>query len=165
MTVQSKLNVGTTFTLYFPQCQEAPLAPLANQEAPRGNGQEILVVDDEEQVAAYVSARMRQLGYMPFVFHDPRAALKSFRETPARFSAVVTDLTMPHLTGLDLLRQIRQLRPSMPVIILTGYNRDLAGEKLDSIARCIVLQKPFSGEELSQALRSVLDSVPASPKT
>ena len=161
LAVHSQVKIGTTFNVYFPLSREAPLASVPELPAPRGNGQEILVVDDEEQVAAYVSARLRHFGYHPFVFHDPRQALASFLETPARFSVVVTDLTMPHLTGLDLLKKIRQLRPSLPVIIITGYSRDLAGEKLEAISRCIVLQKPFSGEELGLALRTVLEPAPA----
>jgi len=160
MNVQSKVNVGTTFSLYFPLSTETPLVPAPDLPTPRGNGQEIMVVDDEEQVSAFICARLQQFGYSPYVFNDPREAVRSFQQAPARFSAVVTDLTMPHLTGLDLLRQVRLLRPAMPMVIITGYGRELTGVKLDTIAHSVVLHKPFSGEELGRALRAVLDSVP-----
>jgi CheY-like chemotaxis protein len=68
----------------------------------------------------------------------------------------VTDLTMPHLTGLDLINQIRPVRPLIPVVVLTGYGREGTREKIALLPCCTLLPKPFSGEELAHALSQVI---------
>ena len=124
-----------------------------------GNGQEILLIDDEPSVAEFAASRLKHFGYRPVLFRDPREALAAFNAEPARFAAVVTDLTMPQLTGLDLIGHMRPLRPLIPVVVLTGYGRETTREKLAALPYCVLLQKPFSGEELGRALRTVLEPI------
>ncbi len=164
LAVRSTPQMGTTFELYFPLSSERPTSAAAPGPVARGIGQEVLVVDDEEQVSAFVAARLRQFGYRPTVFNDARQALATFDAAPSRFGAVITDLTMPHLTGLDVLHHIRSQSPLLPVLILTGYGRELTGEKLDATPHCAVLQKPFSGDDLARALSQVINpSAPLPP--
>jgi PAS domain S-box-containing protein len=154
--VNSRVEVGTTFDLYFPTTEETAPAQSPAGDSPRGKGQRILLAEDEVTVSSFASARLTQLGYVPITFNDPRAALAAFNDAPGTFDALVTDLTMPHMTGLELIEQMRRLRPDIPVVIFTGFGRELTREKLASVPRSFLLLKPFSGEELATALSNVL---------
>jgi PAS domain S-box-containing protein len=158
LRVRSEIDVGTTFEVYLPVTTEArkPAAPAA--PAPRGNQQSVIVVDDEETVAHFVATRLRQLGYEPTVFCEPLDALHAFAATPHRFHALVTDLTMPHLTGADLVQQIRSRGWLIPAVIITGYGGDGVRGNLNTLPCCTLLQKPFSGDELARALDRVLNA-------
>jgi PAS domain S-box-containing protein len=156
LRVLSQPGAGSTFELYFPVSTRGLEAPAPADPAPRGGLQEILFVDDEPTVAAFATARLRQLGYRVTTFRDPREALAAYQATPNRFQALVTDLTMPHLTGLDLIQRIRSAGTMLPAIIITGYGRDAGGAKLTALPRCQVLNKPFSGEDLARLLNLLL---------
>ena len=125
-------------------------------ELRRGAGQEILVVDDEPTVAEFVAVRLKQLGYRPALFTDPLAALAAFNAEPNRFTAVVTDLTMPQMTGVILLNQLRMQRSLFPGVVMTGYGSDSVREEIGALSNCLLLQKPFSGEDVAQALAQVM---------
>jgi len=165
LQVSSQLGVGTTFDLYFPRTESSESKPDLEKEAARGAGEEILVVDDEPAIAEFASSRLLHFGYRPVLFNDPRQALAAFTAAPGRFAALVTDLTMPQLTGLDLINQLRPLRPTLPVVVLTGYGRELTRERLAELPRCILLPKPFSGEDLARALGQVLYQNTSAPKS
>jgi PAS domain S-box-containing protein len=150
--VQSQPGTGTTFDLYFPVIDEPVAQPAQTTPVLNGHGEEILLVDDETMVADFAATTLLQYGYRPTKFYDPRLALASFHATPGRYAALVTDLTMPHLTGLDLLDTIRATRPEMPAIILTGYGSSNSQQAITQRPRCILLRKPFSGEALAREL-------------
>ncbi|HZZ18473.1 MAG TPA: ATP-binding protein [Opitutaceae bacterium] len=154
--VNSRVEVGSTFDLYFPTTEEIPADPSPSADSPKGNGQRILLVEDEPSVSSFASSRLKQLGYVPVTFNDPREALAAFKDAPESFDALVTDLTMPNMTGLELISQVRPLRPTLPVVIFTGFGRELTREKLAAVPRSFLLLKPFSGEELARALSHVL---------
>ncbi len=151
--VQSSLGQGTVFELYFPLRWEQTVAPPPVAPAPKGARQEILVVDDEAMVAEYITHRLRRLDYAVTTFNDPREALAACQASPCRFQGIVTDLTMPHLTGIDLIRQIRQLGRVIPAVIVTGYGKN---GNTNQLPRCETLHKPFSGEDLARTLAQVL---------
>jgi len=157
LNVKSKPGEGTTFELYFPHSDQ-PVAVTKHASRPSaGEGQEILLIDDEVAVVEFAASRLRHFGYRPIAFRDPREALAAFNADPARFAALVTDLTMPHLTGLDLIERVRAKRPFLPVLVLTGYGRETTREKLAALPCCILLHKPFGGDDLAQALGEVMD--------
>ncbi len=157
--VRSQRHVGTTFELYFPTCSEsAPVRPMIRELIEEGAAREVLVVDDETTVVQFVSTRLRQFGYLPQVFGDPRQALQAFLNDPHRYEALITDLTMPHLTGADLIQRIRDTGSTIPAIVITGYGRENALEKLHTLSNTYVLGKPFSGEELARLLGRALRS-------
>ncbi len=156
LTVQSTVGEGTTFELYFPRTAAAPLPADTTATPTAGGQQEILVVDDEPSIAKYVTVRLRKLGYRATAFGDSREALATVQQEPTRFQAIVTDLTMPHMTGVELLQRLHREGPSLPSIIITGYNQDFARTQLETLPRCVVLQKPFTGEDLSRALAQLL---------
>ncbi len=149
--VHSQPGTGTTFELYFPVCGESVAPePAESETIDAGASREILVVDDESTVVQFVSTRLKQFGYVPRIFSDPREAVAAFQTDVHRFSAIVTDLTMPHLTGADLVQKLRETGSTIPAIIITGYGRENALEKLHTLSNTYVLGKPFSGEELAR---------------
>lgn len=161
LRVQSAPEKGTQFEIYLAVTQETSPLAAALPPVPHGAQQEIMIVDDERSVAAFAATRLQHFGYITTVFTDPRAALDAFVAAPQRFHAIVTDLTMPNLTGLELIKEIRAPGRMIPAVIMTGYGSDLVRASLDALPCCLVVQKPFSGEDLARALHQVIKSVPA----
>ena len=122
--VRSTPGKGTTFDLYFPVSGDVVANTASTATARRGAGEEILVVDDEPTVMDFAAKRLRLFGYRVNAFHDSREALEAFLSAPERFQAVVTDLTMPQITGIDLARKIRATGSMIPIVIMTGYGRN-----------------------------------------
>ena len=161
LRVQSTLGTGTTFELYFPISPDHIPPPTATDNVPQGSQQEILLVDDEAAVVDFIATRLRQLGYRVTPFNDPRLALLAIRAAPARFQAIVTDLTMPHLTGMQLIQEARLSSPGLAAVIITGYGHAAGGSQFDLLPRSRMLYKPFSGEDLARILSQVLAARPA----
>ena len=154
--VRSVPGSGATFELFFPLTAATAAVPPPADPVPQGRGEEILVVDDDRSVAAFVKQRLEQLGYRPTVFNDPRAALAEVSAAPRRFHGLVTDLTMPGLTGEQLIRQCRAAGADFPAVLITGYGTDALHSSLPSLPRCTLLPKPFNGEDLVHALARLL---------
>ena len=159
MRVRSQVGVGTTFEVYFPLVDEPveEVAAMAPAHAlVKGRGEEVLIVDDEPLVAEYAYTLLDRNGYRCTYYTDSRAALAAFRAAPSRFSILITDLTMPHLTGLDLIGEIRSMNENLPVIILTGYGDKSRREQIAEVSRCELLQKPVSGEVLMRLMAELI---------
>jgi DNA-binding response OmpR family regulator len=159
MRVRSHPGDGTTFEVYFPlmdQLVEEPAAMAPAHALIKGNGEEVLIVDDEPLVAEYAHTLLDRNGYRCTYCTDPREALAEFKAAPSRFSILITDLTMPHLTGVDLMEKIRAINADLPVIILTGYGDKASRENIAEYSRCELLQKPVSGEELMRVVAELI---------
>ena len=154
--VQSVPGSGTTFEIYFPITAASTVMQPPAEAAPQGRGEEILVVDDERSIVAFVEQRLRQLGYRPTVFSNSQAALAAVVAEPRRFQAIVTDLTMPGLTGDELIRQTRAAGADVPAVLITGYGTEALRNSLSSLPRCTMLSKPFQGDDLVRALAALL---------
>jgi CheY-like chemotaxis protein len=154
--VRSVPGSGTTFELFFPLTDATAALSPPPDSVPLGNGEEILVVDDDRSVAAFVKQRLSQLGYRPTVFNDPRAALVEVAAAPRRFHAIVTDHTMPGLTGEQLIRQCRAAGADLPAVLITGYGTDALHSSLHSLPGCTMLSKPFNGDDLVRVLNRLL---------
>ena len=162
--VQSVSEQGARFGLYFPLA-EMPAAELLAQQteaptlAPRGQGQVVMIVDDEPALVAMTEEVVAGLGYEPVGFVDARAALAALQAAPERFDAVLTDQVMPHLPGTELAQRLRTLRPSMPILLASGF----VGQGLDRLARdagvTVLLQKPLHRIELAGHLARLLATV------
>jgi DNA-binding NtrC family response regulator len=111
-----------------------------------------MIVDDEPQLASLLEDLAASLGYEPLGFTDPLRALEVLRRSPTRIDALVTDERMPGMRGTDLARSVRELRPDLPILLVTGYrSADLDGEAGRSgIAR--ILDKPVHRNDLERAL-------------
>ncbi len=157
LRVKSEPGVGTTFDLVFPISREPGRETNPPMPPPAGSQQEILLVDDEVMVTDFVAVRLRKLGYRVTGMHDPRTALDAIIAEPNRYAALITDLTMPHLSGVELIGRLQAKGIRLPTLIITGYNRNSARADLASVPHIPVLQKPFTGEELAQAVHRVLE--------
>ncbi|MBK9990354.1 MAG: PAS domain S-box protein [Verrucomicrobia bacterium] len=157
--VRSVVGAGTTFELFFPKSNERPFSLPDSSTPSSGGNREVLVVDDEEGVGLFVEAYLRKQGYHPEVFTDPRKALAAYEKAPTRFSAIVTDLTMPYMTGAELLERIRAQGRAIPAVIISGYSEDLMRIRSETVTHCAVLQKPFTGEDLGRSLDQVIRSL------
>jgi CheY-like chemotaxis protein len=157
--VRSQPGEGTTFDLYFPVTTDevAATLPIAGT-VPRGKQETIMVVDDEPSVASYVAKQLERLGYSPVVFTDPHAALAAVISSPQRFQAIITDLTMPKLSGVELVERCRAAGATMPITIITGYGTDELQATLQTFTRCKVLSKPFEGGDLARIVHRMLQN-------
>src|SRR5207245_7637216 len=116
--VRTTFGYGTTFTIWLPIAGEAtaPSAEIAT-DLPRGNGQTVMIVDDEKPLVAVAEEMLAELGYEPIGFSSSIAALEAFREAPQHFDIVLTDETMPELIGTDLAWEVQRLRPDIPIVL------------------------------------------------
>ena len=159
LRVTSRVGVGTTFDILLPVCAETEPQPETTTTITPGNGETVAVIDDEKSVATFVGARLDQLKYRSMVFNDAREALATLRAEPRRFDLVVTDLTMPHLTGHDLIHSLRSAGITTPVVLMSGFcNEGLTEDGIGELGRTILLTKPFNGDDLARAVRQALTS-------
>ena len=115
----------------------------------------MLVVDDEHYLVELVVQILRDLGYEPVGVDTPAEALARLSAEPAGFWAVLTDLTMPHMTGLVLARYVREMAPNVPVVLATGNLGGLAPEELADTRIVTILRKPYTVADVQQALDAV----------
>jgi signal transduction histidine kinase len=157
--VSSVVGQGTAFEIFLPACEEhePPSAP-AEPVVP-GQGEHVLLVDDEVSVGTFARVRLEQLNYRVTVFTDPRRALAAVRKDPGRFAVLFTDYTMPGLTGLDLMREIRNAGLQLPAVIATGNRSAISASALAEFPQALLIEKPFTGEILAQALHAILHPV------
>ncbi len=158
ITVSSQCGQGTTFQLYFPACAaDAVEAGPEEMALPRGSGERVLFVDDEEALASVGRSTLEKLGYQVDAFSAPQAALAALRRTPADYRVVITDFTMPGLTGVELAREVLAVRPDLPVLLITGHNGNLTASQVEALGIRELLLKPLSLHGLALAVRRVLN--------
>ncbi|HSR36725.1 MAG TPA: response regulator, partial [Desulfurivibrionaceae bacterium] len=149
---------GTTFDLYFPALpagEAANALPEHETALPTVTGH-ILVVDDEEAIVRIARRGLERLGCQVTAFTSSTQALLAFQNSPYTFDAVLTDQTMPNLTGLDLARRMMDIRPDLPIILTTGYSRTVSAEQAKAAGIRAFLMKPLSLTELGRALQESL---------
>ena len=159
--VESKPGVGTRFDLLFPHhasADEVADVKVPAPTIPAGRGEAVLVVDDELLLAESVGALLRKLGYEPEVVSDPAVALERLSAAPGRFAVLLTDLTMPRLTGLDLSRAARSLQPAPRVVLMSGFHAGWTVAQLRAEGVCELVTKPVDFAVLAQALRRALEA-------
>ena len=126
------------------------------REVPRGK-ETILLVDDERPILHVGQKILERNGYKIITMEDSRAALEAVEEQPEKFDLVITDMTMPKLTGAQLARKIHRIAPALPVILWTGYNKRISQDQIESMGINSLLWKPFSSGKLLLEVRKVLD--------
>jgi PAS domain S-box-containing protein len=155
--VKSAPKQGTTFTIYGPLAEVA-LAAAANTTTPppRGNGERVLLVDDEAPLLAATAEVLSRLGYQPVSFSDGHAALAAFDAAPAGFDVVITDEVMPGLTGTGLASLLRRHRPDLPIVLVSGYSGPLLTQQALAAGVSELLTKPLQSREIATTLARVL---------
>jgi len=157
--VATKAGEGTTFEIWLPIAGEtAKPAVEAALDLPRGNGETLMIVDDERPLVALAEEMLAELGYEPVGFDSSSTALQAFRADPQRFDLILTDEVMPDLIGTDLAREIRQLRPDIPIILMSGNGGGQLTMRATAIGVNEVLRKPFQGRDLAETLARLLES-------
>lgn len=157
ITVYSEPGKGTVFHLYFPVFEADPVQSPAEQTAiPQGHGVRVLFVDDEEPLTRVGRTMLERLGYHVTTQTSPLQALELFRAHPQDFDLVLTDYTMPGMTGLQLTRQLLTLRADIPVILTTGYSAMLTPESLQDAGLRELVLKPYNTRILGEAFHQVL---------
>ena len=160
--LESEPGHGTTARCYFPAiAAEAPETSIPAPSAPRGKGQSILYVDDDEALAQIGKRRLSALGYAVTPVSDSVAALELVRSRPGDFDLVITDYWMPKITGLDLATEIHKLAPEAIILMLTGYGDELAEEVTAAAGIVRVVRKPVTARQLGEAVAEVLAAQPA----
>ncbi|MFH2124710.1 MAG: ATP-binding protein [Pseudomonadota bacterium] len=159
--VQSEVGVGTTFSVYLPVAagEPSPVESVPALPAPVGGKEHVLVVDDEEQVLDVVTNIMKGLGYRVTNTTSSQEALLLVMAAEHDFDLVITDLTMPLLSGVELCEQIKKIRPDMPLILNTGYPEQITEELLKRAGVDEYFLKPLTLQALAQVVRRALDQL------
>jgi PAS domain S-box-containing protein len=158
--VTSGLGVGTTVSVWLPtrgHCERrfSRRGP-AGQEQGLGQGQTVMVVDDESSLVELAEEVLAGLGYEPVGFSTAEEALNAFRDDPDRFDAVLTDEMLPGMTGSELARLLRELRPGIPVLVMSGKITAELEQRVRAAGIDALLQKPLQSSEIADALASGL---------
>jgi PAS domain S-box-containing protein len=149
--VASEVNGGTTFMVRLPLVL-APRQPLAAVPVPRGHGEHILYVDDDDAINFLIERLLDSKGYRVTCCSDPVQALALLSSDPTAFDVLVTDLTMPVMNGIDVIRAAKDLCPTLPTILTSGYVREEDQERALSIGVDHVILKPNTIDELGTVL-------------
>ncbi len=157
ITVSSEPGKGTTFSVYIPRLETAIAVPAETPHEALIGTESILLLDDEQAVVEMGSAILERFGYKVTTETDSLRALEVFSTKPDRFDLIITDYTMPNLTGMDLAKEVRRIRPDMPVLLCTGFSEKITPESVKEFG-VEVLMKPYRLGQLSDAVRKILDA-------
>jgi len=159
--VESKVGQGSRFTLFFPLLQgEEPdvSSGVVGGELPMGKNEHILLVDDEEPVLTSTRRLLEFLGYRVTAESSPVTALEIFQQAPWEYDLVITDVTMPQMTGDHLVEAIRRVRPEIPALLITGFSSMVDNARAAALGVQGLLLKPLLRTEVAKAVRRALDA-------
>jgi CheY-like chemotaxis protein len=156
--VYSEPGKGTTFKVIFPAGTRAvDFEPEEVEvDAWRGSGT-VLVVDDEDGVRTVAEALLRSMGFEVILAKDGMEALERFRSAAGAIRAVLLDLTMPHMGGVETFRELRRIDPGCRVVLTSGYNEQEAIQDFLGKGLVAFVQKPFQSTSLAQAMKKALE--------
>jgi CheY-like chemotaxis protein len=159
ITVDSEVGKGTTINVYLPLTIESveKVVPGTMENYPAGN-EHILLVDDEEMIVEIATLILESLGYQVTSRLSSAEAVELFRTNHEAYDLVITDLTMPQMSGEQLAREMIAINPEIPIIICSGYSEMMGREKAAALGVKELLMKPITIAEMSQKVRKVLDA-------
>jgi signal transduction histidine kinase/ActR/RegA family two-component response regulator len=157
--VDSALGRGTRFDIWLPVGGETAVAAVEPARTlPRGHGETLMIVDDERPLVELAEEVVARLGYEPVGFASSTAALEAFTAAPHRFDAVLTDEMMPDLIGTELARRLRLVRPSIPILMMSGRAVAPLLDRATEAGIAAILRKPLHGRDIAESLARVLGS-------
>jgi CheY-like chemotaxis protein len=158
ISVKSEPGKGSVFRIYFPRIETRLLSVEDKQTVEFSKGAErILLVDDEQLLVETLKEMLEDLGYSVTATNRSLNAHEMFRADPRSFDLVMTDLTMPKMTGIDLAREINRIDPNMPIILCTGFSELIQPDQARAAGIREILFKPVIRSQLSVAVRKVLE--------
>ena len=158
ITVESRLEEGSTFRVFLPKTKvDVNSEQIKPEGSPRGN-ERVLFVDDDQFLAELGRDRLQRLGYTVTALTDANEAVATFSRDPFQFDLVITDQSMPKLTGLNLAKKLFKIRSDIPIILCTGHSDSISPEKVNEARIREFLMKPLAKEELASVVRRVLDT-------
>jgi PAS domain S-box-containing protein len=158
ITVESEPGVGTTFRVLLPKVKTQTSSESAQPDQSPHGTERILFIDDEDFLAELGQARLERLGYTVTAVTDSMKALKLFSTDPSQFDLVITDQSMPMLTGMHLAWKLLEIRSNIPIILCTGHSDTVSPETAKKAGIREFLMKPLAKQELAQVIRRVLDA-------
>jgi signal transduction histidine kinase/CheY-like chemotaxis protein len=164
ITVSSQPGKGAVFNIYLPVIDHIDVETESAETTIATNGSErILLIDDEEQIIDFEQQILERLGYKVISKTDSEEALEEFAAQPGQFDLVITDMTMPKMTGDQLARKMMDIKPEIPVILCTGFNEAITEEKALAMGIDKFVMKPIVKDKLANTIRAVLDNRKAFP--
>jgi len=157
IVVDSTPGKGTTFMIYLPKFGDDALESDKSDKKPLKGDEYILFVDDEPEITFMGKKMLENLGYKVTISSNSISALEEFKREPDRYSLLVTDQSMPNISGTDLAIMMKEIRPELRVIIITGYADNLSDETLSQSGISEVILKPMILDDFSKIIRRVLD--------
>ncbi len=158
ITVYSEPGRGTVFNLFFPAVgRDRSEDTTVVRRKPKPGNERVLFVDDEPAIAGLAARMLGSYGYHVTSRTDPLSALELFRKDPRAFDLVVTDMTMPDMTGDRLAREILEIRPDMPIVLCTGFSEKIDAGKARQLGIGRFLFKPLTAQDLARTVRELLD--------
>jgi PAS domain S-box-containing protein len=157
IAVESVEGQGTEFKVYLPFADRVPSnMEVPEIQVPKGNGEKVLLVDDEDFFLDVMTHLLKKLDYRPEAVTSSREALERFLKTPKGFDVIVTDQTMPEMTGVQLVSEVRKVNKEIPVILCTGFSENICEETAHRHGITRFLMKPVTGDAISRALFEAL---------
>jgi nitrogen-specific signal transduction histidine kinase len=154
--VASRPGEGSTFTVLLPAAEERPPRPVPEPPAAPGRQRLVLVVEDEENIRTFARKVLELAGFVVELAADGRAGVEAFRARPDAFAAVLLDLTMPHLDGTAVVRELRQLRPDVRVVLMSGYVAPDESARFAGLGLAGFVPKPFRVQDLLKAITDAI---------
>jgi signal transduction histidine kinase/CheY-like chemotaxis protein len=158
--VATTVGKGSVFTVYLPRAGDIGESSAGTRPAQptsqRGDREQVLIVDDEESLLTLATETLSELGYLPLGYTSSAAALEAFSADPLRFAAMITDESMPGMSGSELIRKVRKIRPAMPILLVSGYLSATVVRRAREAGADEVLKKPLSARELASSLAGIL---------
>jgi len=157
IVVDSTPGKGSTFEIYLPACQDIAHVTIDEQPRQIGGTESVLVVDDEAVLAETAAGLLSSLGYNVTMTADSLKAVEIFARNPANFDIVITDQAMPHMSGVELAKKIKDLCASTPILVASGYSDLVTADTAVEHGFHGYVGKPYTARDLGRAIRSALD--------
>ncbi len=158
IVVHSEPDKGTSFHILFPVIENEKTPEKISEEPPLSNGEKILFIDDELSLVFASKRNLESLGYEVVTERNPINALNVFKENPNAFDLIITDISMPDMTGIRLSEEIMKIRPNIPIILCSGFSERVSEQQAKALGIKYFLLKPYRLSEMAKKIRLALDA-------
>lgn len=158
IVINSELGKGTNVSIYFPVQNDSKNITREESFMPSKGSESILIVDDEVSITKMLQKLLQKFGYMVNIVNNSKEAIGIFKAAPEQFDLIITDLTMPDVTGLDLAKEFQEIKKGIPIILISGYATDITKETMNMYNIKEIMVKPLILKELTAKIRNILDT-------